>query len=482
MRDDDTAAKTVLITGASRGIGQATALHLAAVGWDVLAGVRDAAAGKALAAESPRITPIDLDVTVPAQLAELDELLPERLDAVVNNAGIAVGGPVEAVSLNDLRWQFEVNVVGQVAVTQAVLPRLRQSRGRVVFVSSLNGRVSIPMSAAYSASKFAIEALADALRVELRPWGIRVILIEPGCIDTDPWRGMMDLLDGIKEGMRPEHRDLYAAHLAGQRKLCGKLQQQTKPPAKVAAAIERALTGKRPRSRHLVGPDARALVAMRAALPTRVLDTVWAHGHGRRTRARRRGQLRPQPSRALTVVGSEKIKGRHDHRTDHRRDAAAPAHPPRTAAAGRTALGVAVCLLARSRGAAWALTGATTVVLGAAAFGAGIAGEGVSYAYATDPAAVPASAGGPLLAYMGEHPERYVVGILPGLALLTVGTILLSVALLRARAVPLPIPITLVAGTVFGLAVPFGIVGFAVSTLTVTVPMLAIGWYAARGR
>lgn len=271
---------TVLITGASRGIGRATALYLAAAGWEVLAGVRDADAGKELAAESPRITPIDLDVTDPRQLAKLDEALPERLDAVVNNAGIAVAGPVEAVALNDLRWQFEVNVVGQVAVTQAVLPRLRASRGRVVFVSSLNGRVSIPMSAAYNASKFAIEALADALRVELRPWGVRVVLIEPGCIDTDPWRRMMDVLDEVADGMAPEHRELYSAHLAGQRKVIARLQQQTKPATLVARAIERALTSKRPRCRQLVGPDARALVAMRAALPAGALDAVWAQGMG----------------------------------------------------------------------------------------------------------------------------------------------------------------------------------------------------------
>ena len=271
---------TVLITGASRGIGRATALHLAAAGWEVLAGVRDADAGKELAAESPRITPIDLDVTDPRQLAKLDEALPERLDAVVNNAGIAVAGPVEAVALNDLRWQFEVNVVGQVAVTQAVLPRLRASRGRVVFVSSLNGRVSIPMSAAYNASKFAIEALADALRVELRPWGVRVVLIEPGCIDTDLWRRMMDALDEVADGMAPAQRELYSAHLAGQRKVIARLQQQTKPATLVARAIERALTSKRPRRRQLVGPDARALVAMRAALPAGALDAVWAQGMG----------------------------------------------------------------------------------------------------------------------------------------------------------------------------------------------------------
>lgn len=271
---------TVLVTGASRGIGRATALHLAAAGWDVVAGVRDEVAGKALAAETPRIKPIELDVTVTADIDRLDEVLPARLDAVVNNAGIAVGGPIETVAPDDLRRQLEVNVVGQVAVTRATLPRLRESRGRIVFISSVNGRVSIPLSAAYNASKFALEALADSLRVELRPWGIRVVLVEPGCIDTDPWRGIMDTLDRIAAGMTPEHRDLYAAHAAGQRKLCAKLQQQTAPAGNVAAAVERALTARSPRARRLVGADARALVALRAVLPSRVLDAVWAHGLG----------------------------------------------------------------------------------------------------------------------------------------------------------------------------------------------------------
>lgn len=289
MTGRNTNRRTVLVTGASRGIGRATALHLASAGWQVFAGVREPAAGKALTEEEPEIVPVELDITVPAHLAALDEVLPDRLDAVVNNAGIAVAGPIEAVSLNDLRWQFEVNVVGQMAVTQAVLPRLRRSRGRVVFVSSLNGRVSIPMSAVYNASKFAIEALADALRVELRPWGISVVLIEPGCIDTDPWRQMMSLMDELDAGMPPELRELYAAHLAGQRKVLVKLQGQTKPAAKVAAAVERALTTRRPRARQLVGPDARGLVLMRAALPTRALDAMWASGLG----------LSTQPARAV---------------------------------------------------------------------------------------------------------------------------------------------------------------------------------------
>lgn len=266
------------MTGAGRGIGRTIAVHLAARGWDVFAGVRDPDAGRALAGRSQRITPIQLDITVEAHLANLDEALPERLDAVVNNAGIAVGGPIEAVSLDDVRRQLEVNVVGQIAVTQATLPRLRRSHGRLVFISSLNGRVSIPLSAIYNCSKFALEALADSLRVELRPWGVRVILVEPGCIDTDPWREMMSLLDQIAAGMSPDRRESYAPHLAGQREVVKKLQAQTRPPDIVAAAVERALTRRRPPSRMVVGNDARGLVAMKTALPTPLMDAMWARG------------------------------------------------------------------------------------------------------------------------------------------------------------------------------------------------------------
>lgn len=270
----------VLVTGAGRGIGRATAEHLASRGWQVYAGVRDQEAGRALAAAHPTITPVELDITVDAHVEKLDEILPRRLDGVVNNAGIAVGGPIETVHLDDVRRQFDVNVVGQIAVTQAVLPRIRRAKGRVVFISSLNGRISIPMSAVYNASKFALEAVADSLRVELRPWEIGVVLVEPGCIDTDPWREMMSLLDGIADGLDPDQRALYAPHLRGQRKIVRKLQQQTRPAPIVARAVESALTRRRPPSRIVVGADARRLLAMRALLPTRALDRVWAIGMG----------------------------------------------------------------------------------------------------------------------------------------------------------------------------------------------------------
>lgn len=267
---------SVLITGAGRGIGQAIALRQAAAGWDVYAGVRDRGSSKRLAAADKRITPVELDVTDEAHIAALPEHLPQRLDAIVNNAGIGLLGPVEALALDDLRRQLEVNVIGQVAVTQAVLPMLRASKGRVVFISSVNGRMSVPMEGAYCASKFALEGLADALRVELRPWRIHVSLVEPGPIDTDPWREIYSQIDDMQERMGPEHQHLYAVHTAGMRKSASLLQRRTAPADIAARAVERALTARRPRVRYLVGIDARTMIAMQAMTPPRVMDAASA--------------------------------------------------------------------------------------------------------------------------------------------------------------------------------------------------------------
>jgi NAD(P)-dependent dehydrogenase (short-subunit alcohol dehydrogenase family) len=264
---------TVLITGASRGIGRAAALHMADLGWDVVAGVRRISDGAELAAAKPgRITPIALDVTDADQIAALDAELPARLDAVVNNAGIAVGGALEALPVDDLRHQLDVNVVAQVAVTQAVLPRLRESRGRVLFISSISGMIASPMLGAYSASKFAIEALADAWRVELRSWGIRVILVEPGQIDTDIWRTAPEVLESTVAGMRAEHRALYAGHIEGMRKGIPRAQKMAVPVDHVTKTIERALTASRPKARYVTGRGARASSLLGRFAPAPVLD------------------------------------------------------------------------------------------------------------------------------------------------------------------------------------------------------------------
>ncbi|MGN6608958.1 MAG: SDR family oxidoreductase [Jatrophihabitans sp.] len=265
---------TVLITGAGRGIGRAASLRMAAAGWNVVAGVRRDQDGDELVAEAPtRITAVRLDVTSDDDVATLPDRLPDRLDAVVNNAGIVVGGPIEAVPLAELRRQFEVNVVGQVAVTQAVLPRLRRSKGRVVFVSSISGLVSNPMIGPYAASKFALEAVADALRVEVRPWGIAVSLIEPGQIDTDLWRQADSALDETIAGISPEHRQLYGRHIEGMRKAIPLMRKMASPADGVAGAIEQALTARRPRARYLVGSGARLQGWLPQYLPTRAVDS-----------------------------------------------------------------------------------------------------------------------------------------------------------------------------------------------------------------
>lgn len=270
--------RTVLVTGAGRGIGRAIAVRLAHSGWRVYAGVRTEVAAKKLTAESELITPVELDVTVAEHLAALDHVLPDRLDALVNNAGIAVAGPLETLSRSDMVHQFDVNLIGPLALTRAVLPRLRRARGRVLFISSINGRVSFPFTGIYNASKFATEAVADCLRVELRPFGVQVGLIEPGVIDTDPWHEMDQIMDELEAGLEPEHRELYAAHFASERKLIGRIRKNAKPPERVAAAVERQLTRPRMRPRTLVGSDARSILVMKALLPARGLDAIWAQG------------------------------------------------------------------------------------------------------------------------------------------------------------------------------------------------------------
>lgn len=285
---------SVLITGAARGIGRATALRLAGAGWTVYAGVRQAADGVelAVAAGAGRdVTPVVLDVANAAHVAALGHVLPEHLDAVVNNAGISLGGPVEGADLATFRRGLEINVVGPLAVTQAVLPKIRAARGRILFVSSVGGRVSSPMLGPYSATKFAVEALADALRVEVRPWDIDVVLIEPGAIDTDMWRTAMDTVAETEAKLPPAVRALYARHLAGMRKTVPRMQKAAIPVDQAAAVIEAALTAESPRERYVVGNDAKAQLALKAALPTRAFDALIARltgiPSGVRPRARR---------------------------------------------------------------------------------------------------------------------------------------------------------------------------------------------------
>lgn len=266
---------SVLVTGAARGIGRSIVTYLAARGWDVVAGVRSAADAEAITSIDPRrVTAVMLDVTDAAHVAALDEVLPERLDGVVNNAGIVVSGPMETVTSDDWRKQFDVNVIGQMAVTRAVLPRLRASQGRVVFVSSVNGRMAMPLIGAYAASKFAVEAAADALRMELRPWRIAVAIIEPAQTDTDMWRTADDMVVQTAQAMSEAHRALYSRHIAGMKKMVPMSQRMATPAEGVAVDVLRALTDRRPRARYVVGTVPKLQVAVLTKLPTSLRDFV----------------------------------------------------------------------------------------------------------------------------------------------------------------------------------------------------------------
>lgn len=267
---------TALVTGAGRGIGAAITTRLAASGWTVFAGVRDEAGRTRLSGIQGDVVPIRLDITEDTHVAALPDQLPEQLDAVVNNAAIGVIGPLEAVTAADFRRQLEVNVVAQLAVTQAVLPLLRRARGRIIFISSSGGRAPVPLEGAYCASKFAIEGLADVLRVELRPWGIQVSLVEPGPTNTATWQSIQAMIDDSERSMSETHRTLYAPHITGLRKLVAGLAPRSMAPEVVAGVVERALAARHPRARYLVGAPAKSMVASRALLPTRLNDAIGA--------------------------------------------------------------------------------------------------------------------------------------------------------------------------------------------------------------
>jgi NAD(P)-dependent dehydrogenase (short-subunit alcohol dehydrogenase family) len=259
----------VLVTGASTGIGRATALELARRGATVLAGVRGPVEGL------EPCTPITLDVTNPEHVAAAgEEATRGGLDALVNNAGIAVTGPVEYLPLDALRHQLEVNTVAQVAVTQACLPALRAARGRIVNLSSISGRVALPLYGPYAASKYAIEALSDSLRQELRGTGVAVILIEPGAIDTPIWERGIRAGDALWESLPAIARERYGPLQQTIRRLAEHAGRDGEPPEAVARTIADALTAKRPRSRYIVGRDARIQDALQRVLAGRPMDAL----------------------------------------------------------------------------------------------------------------------------------------------------------------------------------------------------------------
>ncbi len=266
---------SVLITGASTGIGAACALALDKRGYRVFAGVRRAIDGEVLRQNaSTQFTPLLLDVTDAASVAEAARLLRNQpnsgaLAGLINNAGIAVAGPLEFVSPDRLRQQFEVNVVGVLALTQALLPLLRSGPGRIVNISSVSGRLASPFVGPYCASKFALEALSDSLRVELNPWRIPVSVVEPGVINTPIWQKSLAANASVLDDMPEESRQLYGREVAAMQQFARSAKGLE--PEAVARVVVRALTAANPKTRYVVGTDARLGVLL-SRLPDRVRD------------------------------------------------------------------------------------------------------------------------------------------------------------------------------------------------------------------
>ena len=276
----------VVITGASTGIGEACALRLDRAGFRVFAGVRKEPDGQRLKQEaSDRLTPIMLDVTDEPQIgaaakAVADAVGEAGLAGLVNNAGISVPGPLEFLPIEDLRWQLEVNVVGQIAVTQAFLALLRKGRGRIVNIGSIAGKFATPFLGPYTASKHAMEGLSDALRQELRPWGIHVALVEPGSIATPIWQKGQANANEIEQKLPEEAMMLYGKAINALREAARKFEAAGIPPDRVARAVEHALTAGRPRTRYVVGFDATVQRVLAAAVPDRMLDALTARQLG----------------------------------------------------------------------------------------------------------------------------------------------------------------------------------------------------------
>lgn len=264
----------VFVTGASTGIGRASVDRLAADGWKVIAGVRRDGD------QPPSSTAhVLVDVSETEQVAtatkQVLELCDGRLAGLVNNAGISVAGPFEALSLDEWRRQFDVNFFGQIDVTQHVLPALLAASGRIVTIGSIGGRMASPFLGPYNASKFAVRGWTDAMRAELTPQGVRVILVEPGSIATEIWGKGNAQADDVLDRMTPDQQQRYARQAAGAKKAAAMVERNAIPAAKVGAVVATALSTRRPKAHYVVGTDAK-VQAVLAKLPASATDKVVA--------------------------------------------------------------------------------------------------------------------------------------------------------------------------------------------------------------
>jgi len=270
----------VLVTGASTGIGEACVRRLHAEGYRVFAGVRNPGDGERLRTEtSERLVWLRLDVTAEDQVAGAVETVSRAmgdggLAGLVNNAGIAIGGPLEYVTPDDLRRQLEVNVIGLHATTVAFLPLIRRARGRIVHVGSISGRLASPLTGPYAASKHAVEALTDVLRLELAPEGIQVSVVEPGQVRTPIWEKGLAAFAAAADRMPAEGLARYGSRLKVLRWMLESAPRHASPPEEVVRAVLHALEAAEPRTRYVVGRDARIRLWLSRILSDRAMDAV----------------------------------------------------------------------------------------------------------------------------------------------------------------------------------------------------------------
>ncbi|UYN90704.1 MAG: SDR family oxidoreductase [Anaerolineales bacterium] len=269
----------ILITGASTGIGKACALHLAQRGWRVFAGVRRMPDGRSLAAAAKNITPVILDVTKSAHITRAVQTIQKSLgssglQALVNNAGIAVAGPLEFLPIEELRYQMEVNFIGQVALTQACLPLLRAGRGRVINVSSISGKVVPPLLLPYSASKFALEAFTDGLRRELHPWGLPVVSIVAGSIATPIWEKTVGTASRMRGDLPRRAESLYGPMMQRGYRRAENSAGRGLPVEEFARLLEHIVLTPNPRTRYIIGRGTWLAATLARLLPDRWMDRL----------------------------------------------------------------------------------------------------------------------------------------------------------------------------------------------------------------
>lgn len=271
----------VVVTGASSGIGRACAMSLSEAGFMVFAGVRCREDAESLRGSG--VEPVLLDVCDRGSLEEAARFVgqytarpgdPSKEVCLVNNAGISLTGPLELLPLEDLRRQLEVNLVGSLSATQAFLPLMRRSGGRVVFIGSMFGRLPVPFVGPYCASKFALEGLSGSLRLELKPWGIPVSVVEPGVVNTPIWDKYDDFTDRLLSQLPEAGRRLYERRLSAARSFALESGKAGIPPGRVGKTVVRCLTSSRPRTHYPVGLEARLSAAGSRLLPPWLLDRL----------------------------------------------------------------------------------------------------------------------------------------------------------------------------------------------------------------